>query len=208
MPVPMRFPVPVHIGTYLAPGIEIYYPQIYGFSQRAAQERMNQSIQEAVHALSREQQAYQSGSGMTVMTGLFEIKMNERGVFSVTLSNYACTPPMAHGMTLLTSLTFDAATGMPATLASLFRPGADYVEKLSELIAVQIKERNVPLLGEFRRIDPEQPFYLADKTLVIYYGLYELTPYVYGFPMFPISVYDVQEIAAEEGLLGRMIPGV
>ena len=36
-------------------------------------------------------------------------------------------------------------------------------------------------------------------------GLYELTPSVYGFPMFPISVYDIQDIIDENGPLGRLI---
>lgn len=208
MQAPMRFPVPVQTASYIAPGVEVYYPQIYGIYQLDVQERMNRSIQEAVNALIVEQQAYQTGNGMTEMTGLYEIKTNERGVFSITLSNFAYTPPMAHGMTLLSSLTFDVYSGTPVTLASLFTAGSDYVKRLSELVAIQIKERDVPLLGEFSQIDPDQSFYIADKALVLYFQLYELTPYVYGFPMFPISVYALQDILDEGGPLGRMLPGV
>ncbi|MFB4475682.1 RsiV family protein, partial [Oceanobacillus caeni] len=59
-------------------------------------------------------------------------------------------------------------------------------------------------ITEFTKIEPNQYFYIADKTLVIYFQLYELAPYAFGFPMFPISVYDIQDIIDEEGPLGRM----
>ncbi|WP_342669952.1 hypothetical protein [Pseudobacillus wudalianchiensis] len=38
----------------------------------------------------------------------------------------------------------------------------------------------------------------------MYFQLYEITPYVFGFPMFLISVYNLQDIIDENGLLGRM----
>jgi len=205
---PMRFPVPVQTASYIAPGKEVYYPLLYGLPDLAAQERMNQMIADQVNALIEEQSGYQSGEGMTEMTGLYEIKNNQRGVFSVTQSNYAYTPPMAHGMTILKSLTFDVQKGKQVALAELFRPGSDYVRRLSELIRQQIQERDIPVLMEFTQIDSDQSFYIADKTLVLYFQLYEITPYVYGFPMFPISVYSLQDIVLEDGVLGRMIPGV
>ena len=49
-----------------------------------------------------------------------------------------------------------------------------------------------------------QHFYIADKTLVIYFQLYEITPYVVGLPMFPISVFDLADIIDESGPLGRL----
>lgn len=72
------------------------------------------------------------------------------------------------------------------------------------MIREQIKERDIPLINEFTAIRPNQDFYVADKTIVIYFQLYELTPYVYGFPMFPVSLYELQEIIDEKGPLGRL----
>lgn len=40
---------------------------------------------------------------------------------------------------------------------------------------------------------------------MIYYQLYELTAYVFGFPQFPISVYEIQDIIKENGPLGVML---
>nr|WP_274363829.1 MULTISPECIES: DUF3298 and DUF4163 domain-containing protein [unclassified Paenibacillus] len=202
-----RFPVPIQTVQYRTPLAEIYYPRVWGVPQAAAQERMNRQIESQVQELIREQRGYQV-QGQTSITGLFELKTNERGVLSLSQSNYAYTPPMAHGMTLLKSLTFDVTTAKAYSLGELFKPGSDYVAALSEIVRSQIKARDLTLLGEFKGIAPDQDYYIADKALVIYFQLYEITAYVYGFPMFPISVYELQELVTEDGPLGRMIPGV
>jgi hypothetical protein len=56
----------------------------------------------------------------------------------------------------------------------------------------------------FKGISPEQDYYIADKALVLFFQLYELTAYAYGFPYFPISIYDLQTIIDEQGPLGKM----
>ena len=83
-------------------------------------------------------------------------------------------------------------------------PGSDYVKVISRLVKEQIEQRDIQLLNEFTEIRQDQDFYIADKTLVIYFQLYEITPYVVGFPMFPISVFDLAEIIDVRGPLGRM----
>jgi hypothetical protein len=108
-------------------------------------------------------------------------------------------------MTVIKSLTFDTTTGKTYKLAELFKPGSDYIEVLSDIIRLQIKERDIVLLEDFKGIAPDQDYYIADKSLVVYFQLYELTAYAYGIPFFPISVYELQDIIREDGPLGRMI---
>ncbi|OAH58405.1 hypothetical protein AWH48_18395 [Domibacillus aminovorans] len=138
------------------------------------------------------------------MIGSYEIKNNQRQVLSLSLSNYTYHDHAAHGMTYIKSLTFDLQKEKLYELKDLFKPGSDYVKRLSTLIRMQIKQRDIQLLGDFTEIQPNQDFYIADKALVIYFQLYEITPYVFGFPMFPISVFDLQDIIDENGPLGRM----
>ncbi len=209
MAAPMRFPIPIQTGSYVVPGVEVHYPIVYGLPSPAAQEKMNAAIRSLAGEMIEAQRTGQaaSGGGTTTMTGLYEIKTNERGALSLTLSNYAYTAPAAHGITLLRSLTFDAATGKSYTLADLFRNGTPFKEVVDAEIRRQIEERDVPLVNEFHGIASDQPYYIADKTLVVFFQLYELTPYVYGFPMFPISVYALEPYLVEAGPLGRMLPG-
>ncbi|MGM0710538.1 DUF3298 domain-containing protein [Brevibacillus parabrevis] len=194
-------PATVLTRTINRPNTTIYYPQLAGLANQQAEKDINRAILQTVQGLIHEQQRVQV-PGNTQMQGSFEIKTNERGIFSVTLSNYAYTPQMAHGMTFLGSVTANTQTGKLYTLRDLFKPSSDYVTVLSENIKRQIKERDIPTLGNFTTIKPDQDFYLADKSLVIYFQLYEITPYYVGFPMFPISVYDLQSIIDESGPLG------
>ncbi|MFD2368758.1 DUF3298 domain-containing protein [Brevibacillus sp. GCM10020057] len=195
-----RLPVTVLTRTITRPNTTIYYPQLSGLANRQAEQQINRSLLQTVQGLIHEQQRVQT-EGNTQMQGSYEIKNNQRGIFSATMNNYAYTPHMAHGMTFLGSVSADVDTGKLFALRDLFKPGSDYITVLSDNIKRQIKQRNIPTLGDFTTIKPDQDFYLADKTLVIYFQLYEITPYYVGFPMFPISVYDLEPIINEAGPL-------
>lgn len=198
-----QLPATVLTRTITRPGTTIYYPQLAGLANQQAEKDINKAILQTVQGLIHEQQRVQV-PGQTQMQGSYEIKSNERGIFSVTLTNYAYTPQMAHGMTFMGSVTADIQTGKLYTLRDLFKPGSDYVTVISNNIKQQIKQRDIPTLNGFTTIKPDQDFYIADKALVIYFQLYEITPYYVGFPMFPISVYDLESIIAETGPLSIM----
>jgi hypothetical protein len=195
-----QFPAGIQTGSIISPGITIYYPQLIGMQNLNVQEQINQAIIKMVYYMQQEQNKVQTGTNMQV-TGHYEIKTNERGILSLILSNYAYSQPMAHGFTVVKSLTFDINTGKQYNLPDLFKPGSDYVAVLSRFINEQIKQRDLPLLNGFTSIKPNQDYYLADKSLVVYFQLYEITPYYVGFPMFPISNYQLLSIAAPNGPL-------
>jgi len=139
------------------------------------------------------------------MQGFYEIKTNERRILSLSLIIYSFTGG-AHGLTISKSLTFNVDTGFCYSLDELFVPDSPYIERLSSLIGEKIIQWDIQLLGEFNGIRPDQDFYLADHSVVIYFQLYEITPYVYGFPYFPIPIYDVLDIIDESGPLGILLP--
>ncbi|MDT3416280.1 hypothetical protein QO009_002148 [Brevibacillus aydinogluensis] len=198
-----QLPTTVLTRTISRPNVTIYYPQVAGLANRQAEQNINQTLSRYVQDLINQQYESQV-PGTTEMQGSYEIKNNQRGIFSVTLNNYAYTPPMAHGMTYMMSLTADVQTGQVFSLRDLFKPGSDYVKVLSDNIKTQIANRHIPTLEPFKAIRPDQDFYVADKALVIYFQLYEITPYYVGFPMFPISVFDLEPIISETGPLSIM----
>lgn len=181
----------------------VYYPAVVQMDDPKLEHDINRTIAGHTQQLINRQYGDMS-SPVVEMLGSYEIKNNQRQVLSLSLSNYAYHAQAAHGMTYIDSLTFDLQKGTLVQLKDLFKPGSDYVARLSAIIRQQIKQREIPLLREFTTIRPDQDFYIADKALVIYFQLYDLTPYVYGFPMFPISVYEIQDIILESGPLGRM----
>lgn len=203
----MAITLPVNIGTVrlsLGANKTVYYPRVFGMHNNQLQGFINQTIfrknQELIH-----QQAGAMDTTVVEMLGYYEIKNNQRDVLSMSLSNYTYHYQAAHGLTVIKSLTFDLKEKKLSKLRDLFKPGSDYVQRLSELISTQIRQRDMPILGEFKGIRPNQDFYIADKALIIYFQLYEITPYVFGFPMFPISVYDLQDLIDENSPLGRML---
>jgi hypothetical protein len=194
----MAFQLPVGIETRQIKHnqVSILYPQITGPSP-AATRQINSAIINQVNALIKEQGKFLT-SNQFEMIGHYELKTNERGILSLTLSNYAMSTPSAHGMTFLKGLTFDVNTGKQYQLSDLFKPGAPYVSVLSREVQIQIQLRQLPVLSPFSAIAPNQDYCLADKTLVLFYQLYELVPYYYGFPMFPISNYTLLSLVPDQ----------
>ena len=201
----MQLPVLVNTQRVKEPRLDLYYPVVHGLKSIAVQRRINYAIQNLVKKMLSDQGYY--SNPRTQVTASYEVKTNERGVLSLSLNNYAFAGG-AHGMTIIKSLTFDVCTGRIYSLADLFKPGSDYQKVLSAIIEKQIKEREIPVINEFTGIKPDQDYYIADKVLVVYFQLYELTPYAYGFPEFPITMYQVEDIVDENGPLGRMIPAI
>lgn len=194
--------LPIRVRTMTAKNVKINVPYVNGGTTKAAQLAMNKAIGTASQSMLKAQ-GFPS-KDIQEMDGTFEIKTNERGVLSLSLLNYAFTGG-AHGNTLQKSLTFDANTGKSYTLGQLFKPGSQYEAKLNAIIQAQIKARDLPLLVDYPGITPDQDFYIADKSLVIYFPLYAIVPYVWGFPYFPISVFEIQDIIDEAGPLGILM---
>lgn len=198
--------LPVEITTYLhedQEGTKIYYPQVSGLPDLEVQKFINESITSTVQELIDEQYRQQNADSFAVMIGTFEIKTNERHILSLSFSNYAMQEQAAHGLTFMRSLTFNTQTGKKYELADLFYDDR-YIETLSDMVRRQIEEREIDLLQPFTTIRPDQDFYIADKALVLYFQQYEITPYYVGLPMFPISVFDLTDIMADDGPLAVM----
>jgi len=202
--MPNSFPVSIKtVKISSSPKTRVFYPRVTGMSNQRLEGFINRTIAEQTQQLI-DRQIGGMPTSVEEMLGLYEIKNNQREVLSLSLSNYTYHFHAAHGMTYIKSLTFDLPTGKLCELKDLFKLGSDYVKRLSTLIQQQIKERDIWLLNDFTAINPNQDFYIADKALVIYFQLYDITPYAFGFPMFPISVYDIQDLIDEKGPLGRM----
>ncbi|HLS08079.1 DUF3298 and DUF4163 domain-containing protein [Lentibacillus sp.] len=202
----MPQPLPVHIEPITisgGPEKNVVYPRVFGMQDPGVEQFINQEIVYETQQLIN-MQAEEMPTALVEMDGSFEIKNNQRNVLSLSLSNYAYHYQAAHGMTYIKSLTFDLQNQKRCSLSDLFKPGSDYTERLTELVNEQIRQRDIQTFDEPVVVQPDQDFDIADKALVIYFQLYDITPYVFGFPMFPISVYAIADIIDEDGPLGKM----
>jgi len=186
-----------------SPKINVYYPLVTQMNDAVIQRKINNVIIHSLNEILIDQQFY--SPALVELLANFEIKNNQRGILSLNLIVYSFTGG-AHGMTIIKSLTFVTKTGKQYDLRDLFKPGSDYVKKLSDFICVDIKKWNIELLDPpFKEIKPNQDFYIADTSIVIYFQLYEITPYVSGFPYFPIPILDIADIIQPQGPLDRMM---
>jgi hypothetical protein len=200
---PYTLPVQIQAVHRSAPGFELYVPRAVNMRNQNAQKSINDAINRQVYAMLKDFGYFEQPSSISIY-GFYEVKTNERGLLSISLNIYSYPEKAAHGTTVIKSLTFDIATGKVYSLGELFAPGSHYVQRISDQIQAQIAERDVPVLQPFTAIRPDQDYYVADKALVVYFQLYELTPYAYGFPMFPISVYSLESIIPENSPLQPM----
>ncbi|MBT2683357.1 DUF3298 and DUF4163 domain-containing protein [Bacillus sp. ISL-37] len=202
--MPVSFPVSINtVKVSGGPKRTVYFPRVMNMENKDIEKKVNHSIVLQAQQLINEQTGNMPGS-VEEMIGYYEIKNNQRAVLSLSQLNYTYHYHAAHGMTYIKSLSYDLQSGKLYELKDLFKPGSDYVKRLSDIIEVQIDERKIPLLGDFKGIRENQDYYLADKSIVVYFQLYEITPYVFGFPMFPISVYSLEDIIDQTGILGRL----
>ncbi|WP_096200640.1 RsiV family protein [Bacillus sp. FJAT-45350] len=198
-----QLPIPVESKIITAPQLSITYPQISWPINFHIQHKLNSEIVHEVEQLFQlvNQQGYFE-IGKTNLVGGYEIKNNQRGILSLTLSNSAMKYTMAHPVEHLTSMTSGLRTGKIYSLGELFKPNSHYEAEISRIVKKQIEDRNLPLYEEFQGIKPNQEFYLADKTLVIYFQRYEIGPRPMGFPIFPIPLYELDSIIDFDGPLG------
>lgn len=183
---------------------DIYVPQVHGWTTQQAAARMNRRIQRVLHQLMHD---LNYGQPDTTLTGGFDLKNNQKGILSLTLTIYSYTKGAAHGITLERAANFDISTGYSYKLADLFKPGSNYLQVLNKEIEKQLVARDLKdsLFQPFKGIKEDQQFYIADKTLVIYFDVYEILAYVFGTVYFPISVYALQNVIKEDGPLGKLM---
>lgn len=202
MPQKESLPVQVNSIHMVKPNLDVYYPRVEGLTNIGTQGKINGTILDTVNKLIIKQGYYENPK--TEITGSYELKANERQILSLSIINYAFSGG-AHGITYVKSITTNTESGKMYELKDLFKPGIDYVKKLSEIVKMQINERKIDLLDEFKGIRPDQDYFVADSVLVIYFQLYEIAAYAYGFVQFPIPIYEIQDIIDENGPLGAMM---
>lgn len=194
--------VRTHRLVYEYPNITLNYPIITGLTNRKSQQEINYIIFSTMNQLLLDQN-YNSPD-LREMLADFEIKNNQRGILSLNLIVYSFTGG-AHGMTVVKSLTFDLETGKQYTLAELFKEDSPYVQVISEYVRRHIAKWEIMVLEPFTRIRPDQDFYIADTSIIIYFQLYEISPYVQGFPYFPIPLLDLKEFIQPGSPADRMM---
>lgn len=123
----------------------------------------------------------------------YEKRYNQNCHLSLSRDNYTYTGG-AHGTTLRMADTFNLNTGQTVPLSSYFERGSNYRQLVLQEVLRQADERNAKNPGLFFedyrdlivQTFNEESYYLTPKGIVIYFGQYDIAPYVTGIVEFVI----------------------
>lgn len=122
----------------------------------------------------------------------YKVPYNKDGILSIVTYYYRYTGG-AHGGTSVKSQNIDTNTQKLLLLKDLFKKDTDYKNIINKEILRQINlnEGNY-FKNSFKGISENQPYYLQNGDLVIYFQQYEIAPYAFGIPEFriPLSLFN------------------
>lgn len=103
-----------------------------------------------------------------------------------------------HPSHFVDSFTFDRRTGKMLGLPDIFKPGSTYLKKLSEfsthdLIENQEFPKDEVVEGASPKKDNFGVFSLSNTGMIIYFGNYQVGPYVMGMPTVSIPLEEIQD---------------
>ncbi|MCK5768607.1 MAG: DUF3298 domain-containing protein, partial [Candidatus Atribacteria bacterium] len=111
-----------------------------------------------------------------------------KNVLSVSVFYYHYTLG-AHGHTLQKVYNLNLKNGELISLPVLLKDVADYKEKINREIKDKIKLNPEIYFNngeEFKTISDDQPFYIIEDGIVVFFGLYKIAPYCSGIRYFKI----------------------
>lgn len=183
------------VGMGVLQEISVTYPAVTGLPNPAVQRRINQQI--AAQARKTLPDSF-NGNIIEAQSG-YTATVQKNNILSLRFQNYYFPEFAAHGMTYVKSITVNTRTGQVYQLRDLFNPATSWRQTLNLIIRQQIAAQQIPMLKEFEGIRGDEEFYLTPNELVIYYQIYEYTPYVYGILEFRIPYAQIFPIINPSG---------
>ncbi|WP_219837327.1 WG repeat-containing protein [Paenibacillus sp. R14(2021)] len=180
------------------PDYLVYYPQVEGMASGAAQATVNTRLKE----MSQVKPIPSNKKLDYSYIGDFEVAFFKMKLLQLELSGYNFPFGAAHGMPTKTYAIINLSNGRMYALQDLFKPGSDYVKELSAIVGRQIQDDpqyEYVFPGSYKGIRPDQPFYVTENALHLYFEPYEIAPYAAGFPTFTIPFAQIRGIINTSG---------
>lgn len=177
----------------------VYYPVIEGIAVTEISGEVNNKLRR----LSLAEGADSGGNAQDFSyTGDFAVSFFRKNLLVLELSGYKFPFGAAHGMPTRRYELINLRTGKFYELRDLFKPGSKYVERLSGIVGKQIEndpQYEYVFPDAFKGIAADQPFYVDEEALYLYFAPYEIAPYAAGFPTFRIPYAEIMGLISTEG---------
>lgn len=176
----------------------VYYPEVKGMKDNTAQAKLNEELKK----LSKVQKIDSNVKLDYNYFGDFAVAFFKKQLLELRLDGYQYYFGAAHGMPSKIYAPSDLVSGRIYALKDLFKKNSDYVKRLSDIIGEQIKNNkkySYVFPDSYKGIKPDQPFYVKEDALFIYFYPYEIAPYAAGFPTFKIYYDEIKDIIDTKG---------
>ncbi|MBW7476896.1 DUF4163 domain-containing protein [Paenibacillus oenotherae] len=176
--------------------VTVQYPQLEGFADKAVQDKINEVLKaeaeeyfQSGQELMVDYEGYAAEMGDEIPPMAFDVSYsvtyNEKNRLSLQYNIYEYSGG-AHGMYDYQPHNFNLETGEEITLKEAALGNENYIGIINEAVKKGIKEQDLYLLSPFETIAPDQRFFIRGDSIVVFFGLYEYTPYAAGMPEFSI----------------------
>ena len=184
---------------HVALKVDMVFPLVQGIKDKPVEEKINQTIQKDVldfkEMLQTESEKYLQGAKEEgweirkyIATIYYIVHYQKDDLLSLSVFYYSYTLG-AHGHTLQHAYNFNLLNGEEILLSDILKEKKNYVDIINQEIKKQIELNPQEYFSEwsvFQSISEEQPFYLIEDGIVVYFGLYEIAPYASGIKYFKI----------------------
>lgn len=179
---------------------DITIPVIQGLADKQVEDEINQTIKEDVlnfkyriQADSEEylQEARKEGGEIKkyIASAYYIVHYQKNDLLSLSVFYY-CYTLGAHGCMVQEAYNLNLANGERIPLQNILKEKKDYHKIINQEIKRQIKLNPKAYFDDgavFQSISKEQPFYLIEDGIVIYFRLHEIAPYSSGIRYFKIA---------------------
>lgn len=185
--------------------VDMVFPLVQGIKDKQVEEKINQTIQKDVlnfkEILQTESEKYLQGAKEEgweirkyIATIYYVVHYQKDDLLSLSVFYYSYTLG-AHGYTLQHAYNFNLVNGEEILLSDILKEKKNYVDIVNQEIKRQIELNPQEYFSEwsvFQSIGEEQPFYLIEDGIIVYFGLYEIAPYASGIRYFkiPYSLFE------------------
>ena len=158
-------------------GIRFEYPEI------ANAKSFNAAVHQIVDPLVRTFGSEPSQPGNAIeqayLTGHYTASILKNGVVSVLLEWTQYFPMAAHPSGLMASVNYDSRSRRVLILSDIFRPGVNYLARLSEMAIASLSQQEFAVVEAVREgAGPVESnfrvFTLTDDTLVLHFQTYQV----------------------------------
>jgi len=179
--------------------VNIVFPLVQDVKNKQVEEKINQIIQEDILNFKNQLQTESEEYLQSARNEEWEIRKyvafvdyiihyQKDDLLSLSINYYSYTAG-AHGYTLERAYNYNLVNGEEILLKDILKEKKDYIDIINQEIKRQIELSPQEYFSEFsvfQSISEEQPFYLIEDGVVVYFGLYEIAPYSSGIRYFEI----------------------